>query len=188
MQAGNAWLADGEGQRAVTAFDAALRAGASMSEQLKGEVRLDRARALVALNRLALARADLDEALRLVPADPLAWYLSAALARRANDLPRARTDIARARQLSGDDPDILLEAGTIAGRSGDMVEAERLYREVVRVAPTSDAGRAAAAGLPEVGSSAAQGQVAAPAAPAPTPPPPAPESRRQGSPASAPRR
>lgn len=185
VQAGNAWLADGEAARAVTAFDAALRPGRALADPLRGEVRLDRARAQVALNQLPAARADLDEALRLVALDPLAWYLSAALARRQGDLARAGADISRARTLAPEDPDILLEAGTIAGRSGDMAEAERLYREVVRRAPDSEAGRAAAASLPTEPEAA----MAAPAAPAgaPTPPPPAPRDRQQGEPVPAPR-
>lgn len=146
VQAGNAWLAGGDTARAVGAFDIALSAQ-HLSPALRGEVRLDRARALVAENNLAGARADLERALALVPADAMAWYLSAALARRENDLARARTDIARARSLAAGDPDILLLAGTIAGQAGDMAEAERLYRQVAQAAPDTDAGRAAAASL-----------------------------------------
>jgi tetratricopeptide (TPR) repeat protein len=172
VQAGNAWLAGGEPARAVNAFDAALGRAGALSPQMQGEVRLDRARALVAQNQLAPAREDMNRALELVPGDPMVWYLSAALARRQNDLVRARTDIGRARELSHDDPDILLLAGTIAGAAGDMAEAERLYREVVRRAPNSDAGRSASATL----AGAHDVEVAAPAA-TPTPPPPAPRER-----------
>ena len=78
---------------------------------------------------------------------PFAWYLSAALARRENNLVRAGTDIARARTLSPDSPDIMLLAGTLAGLGGNMAEAERLYRQVVQAAPNSDAGRQAQASL-----------------------------------------
>ena len=129
--------------RALQAFDAAL-ATTSLSDELRGEVHLDRARALVALGNAAGARTDLDRALQLVPSDPFAWYLSAALARRENDLARARTDIARALQLAPDNPDIVLLAGTLAGLAGNMAEAERLYRRVADGAPDSDAGRAGA--------------------------------------------
>lgn len=146
VQAGNAWLAGGDTARAVLAFDTALNVQ-TITPELRGEIRLDRARALVAENNLTGARADLDRALALVASDPIAWYLSAALALRARDLPRARTDIARARTLVRDDPDILLLAGTIAGQAGDMAEAERLYRLVSQSAPDTEAGRAAAASL-----------------------------------------
>lgn len=163
VQAGNAWLAGGEATRAVQAFDSAL-AGGGLTDQLRGEVRLDRARALVSLGSLPGARHDLDEALRLVGDDPMAWYLSAALARRQHDAARAASDIARARSLAPDNPDVALLAGTIAGEAGHMDEAERLYRQVAESAPDSDAGRAAAASL-----AAAQG-TDAPGAPAPAAP------------------
>jgi tetratricopeptide (TPR) repeat protein len=172
VQAGNAWLAGAEPARAIAAFDRALAAQGSMTPQMRGEVRLDRARALVAQNQLSGARADLNQALELVPEDPMAWYLSAALARRQGDLARARTDISRARELARDNPDILLLAGTIAGQAGDMAEAERIYRQVAQSAPNSDAGRAAQASL----GTARNVEVAAPAA-SPTPPPPAPRQR-----------
>jgi tetratricopeptide (TPR) repeat protein len=146
VQSGNAWLAADEGTQAIQAFDAAL-AHPQLANELRGEVHLDRARALVALGNLQGARGDLDRALQLVPADPMAWYLSAALAARQDDLARAATDIARARQLAGDDPDVLLLSGTIAGLQGNGAEAERLYRQVAAAAPQSEAGRAAAAAL-----------------------------------------
>lgn len=164
VQAGNAWLAADEGTRAIQAFDGAL-ANERLSDPLRGEVHLDRARALVALGNPSAARADLDRALQLVPEDPMAWYLSAALAARQSDLSRAATDIARARQLAGDDPDVLLLAGTIAGLQGNGPEAERLYRRVMTAAPQSDAGRAAAAAL------ATERDVPPAAPPAPTPVP-----------------
>ncbi len=146
VKAGNAWLAAGEPTRAVQALDAAL-AAPRLSDELRGEVHLDRARALVALGNAAGARTDLNEGLRLVPSDPFAWYLSAALARRQGDAARARTDIARALEMAADNPDITLLAGTIAGEAGDMTEAERLYLRVAEGAPETEAGRAARASL-----------------------------------------
>ncbi|MBX3560756.1 MAG: tetratricopeptide repeat protein [Sphingomonas sp.] len=146
VKAGNAWLAASEPTRAVQALDAAL-AAPHLSDELRGEVHLDRARALVALGSVAGARTDLDEGLRLVPSDPFAWYLSAALARRQGDAARARTDITRALEMAADHPDIVLLAGTIAGEAGDMTEAERLYRRVAEGAPDSEAGRIARASL-----------------------------------------
>lgn len=142
VQSGNAWIAAGEPTRAVMAFDFAL-AGNALSDELRGEVHLDRARALVALGNGAAAREDIDRALQLVPSDPFAWYLSAALHRRGNDLPRANSDIQQALQRASDNPDITLLAGTIAGQMGDMERAEALYRRVAQQAPDTDAGRAA---------------------------------------------
>jgi tetratricopeptide (TPR) repeat protein len=145
-QAGNAWLAAGQGANARKALDAAL-ASAMLAAELRGEVHLDRARAAVQLGDLAGARVDIDKSLQLVPADPFAWYLSAALARRQSDLPRARKDIAKAVELAPGEAPILLEAGNIAGLSGEVDAAQGLFARAVRAAPDSDAGKAAAAAL-----------------------------------------
>jgi len=170
VQAGNAWLAGSNATRAVQAFDAAL-ATTTLSDQLRGEVHVDRARAQAAMGNASAARADLDRALQLVPADPFAWYMSAALARRESNLTRARTDIGRAMQLAPDNPDIVLLAGTLAGLGGNMAEAERLYRRVAEGAPDTDAGRTARASLETLREVEVPAGTA-PAAPAPQAPPP----------------
>ncbi|HEX8192732.1 MAG TPA: tetratricopeptide repeat protein [Allosphingosinicella sp.] len=180
VQAGNAWLAADDAARAIAAFDSAL-AVPTLAAELRGEVHLDRARAQVALQNSAGARTDLDRALELVPADPMAWYLSAALYARQDNLTLAARDIARARELARDNPDILLLAGTIAGLQGNGAEAERLYRQVAAAAPQTDAGRSAAAALAserDVGAAPAAAPVpsapgrSAPVRPAPAPRPP----------------
>jgi tetratricopeptide (TPR) repeat protein len=183
-QAGNAWLAAGEAQRALQALDAALTA-TGLSQAQRGQALLDRARAQVALGHADRARADLDGALQLVPSEAIAWYLSAALARRAADLPRAASDIARARQLAPEDPDILLLAGTIIGQGGNMNEAYALYRRVVELAPDSEAGRQAAASLATVREF--EEDAPAPATAAPSAQTPAPAPRGTPTPAQPPR-
>jgi tetratricopeptide (TPR) repeat protein len=174
VQEGNAWLAAGEAGRALQALDAAL-ATPNLGDALRGQAHLDRARAQVALGQADRARQDIDRALQLVPREGFAWYLSAALARRANDQARALADIARARALAPDNPDVLLLAGTMVGQAGNMAEAERLYRRVVELAPQSEAGREAAASLAtmreiEVPAPAASAPAPAPAQPAPAQP------------------
>lgn len=77
----------------------------------RGEAHLDRARALVATGDTKGARDDLDAATRDAAADPLAWLLSATLARRMNDLPRARADIAEALKRSADDAQVQARGG-----------------------------------------------------------------------------
>jgi len=146
VQAGNSWLAANEGGKARAAFDAAL-ATTLLAPEMRGEVHLDRARALVALGDLGGARADIDKGLELVPSDPFAWYLSAALALRQGDLPRARRDIAKAIDGAPDDASLLLLAGNIAGASGEEEAARGFYRHSARAAPGSDAARAAEAAL-----------------------------------------
>ena len=146
QQAGNAWLASGDGVRARGALDAALTGG-TLTGLALGEAHLDRARALVATGELKVARDDLDQALANAAADPLAWLLSATLARRQKDLPRAHKDIAEALRLGGDDPAVSLEAGNIAAASGDADSARALWQQAAKLHPDLPAAEAAAIAL-----------------------------------------
>lgn len=146
-QAGNAWLAAGDAVKAQTALTTAITAG-TLDNFGRGEALLDRARAQVAAGRLASARGDIDAAQEATPKDPLAWLLSATLARRMNDLPRAQTDIAEALKLSSDDASVQLEAGNIAALSGDADGARTAWQAAAKLAPgtaTADNARAALA-------------------------------------------
>jgi tetratricopeptide (TPR) repeat protein len=145
-QAGNAWLASGQPAKARVALDSALTAG-SLTGLPLGEAQLDHARALVAAGELDAARSDLDLALTTAGADPLAWLLSATLARRMDNLPRAKADIAQALKRSADDASVQLEVGNIAARSGDEAAAREAWGTAARLAPTSDDGRNAVAAL-----------------------------------------
>ncbi|QTH20497.1 hypothetical protein HRJ34_19465 [Rhizorhabdus wittichii] len=146
MQAGNAALAGDDPARARAAFDRAL-ALPGLSDEMKGEVHLDRARAGVAVNDLPGAKGDLAEATRLVPRDALGWLLSANLARRMKDLPLAFSAIRQAAALSPDDPSIAYEAGNIAAASGNMADAKAAWTRAATAAPDSNAGKAAALAL-----------------------------------------
>ncbi|HEU0098329.1 MAG TPA: hypothetical protein VFQ67_06085 [Allosphingosinicella sp.] len=146
VEAGNARLAAGDAAAARKAFEAALATGL-LAPQLEGEVQLDLGRAAVALDDSAGARAHIDKGLALVPKDAFGWYLSAALARKGNDLALAREHIAKAVSLAPDDAPILLEAGNIAGLSGEKEAALGLYARAVRTAPGSEAARAAQAAI-----------------------------------------
>jgi tetratricopeptide (TPR) repeat protein len=146
VEAGNAWLAAGDPARARKALEAAL-ATRLLVPQLEGEAHLDLGRAAAAANDPAAARSHIDKGLELVPKDAFAWYLSAALARKQSDLARARDHIAKAVSLAPDDAAILLEAGNIAGASGERDAALGLYARAARTAPESDAGKAARAAL-----------------------------------------
>lgn len=146
VEAGNARLAAGDAAAARKAFDSALAAG-TLIPQLEGEVHLDLGRTAVALGDLAGARVRIDKGLALVPNDPFGWYLSAALARKQNDLALARDHIAKAVALAPDDAAILLEAGNIAGLSGEKDAALGLYARAARLAPGSEAAKAAQAAI-----------------------------------------
>ena len=146
VQAGNAWLAAGEPAKARAIFDTAM-AALTLTPEMRGEIHIDRGRALVALDDLPGARRDFDKAIELAPNDPFAWYMSAALARRQSDLKRAQDHIAKAISLAPEDAELLLEAGNIAALSGESEGARGLYAKAARAAPNSDAGRRAAAAL-----------------------------------------
>lgn len=145
-QSGNAWLAGGEAAKARGALDAALAAG-TLADLQRGEAHLDRARALVATGNLPAARTDIDQALTGAAEDPLAWLLSATLARRMGDAARAQADIAQALRRSPDDAAVQLEAGNIAAAAGDRDKAAAAWREARRIAPESPVGRSAANAL-----------------------------------------
>lgn len=145
-QAGNAALAGGDPAKARTSFDAALARGLPDGIE-KGEVHLDRARALVALNDMQGARESLDVATVQAAQDPLAWLLSATLARRTGELKLAQAHIARAVQLSPDDASVALEEGNIAILTNHEDVARAAWDRAVKIAPASPAGKAAADSL-----------------------------------------
>ena len=145
-QAGNAALASGDAAKARSDFDAALARGPPDGLE-KGEIHLDRARALVAQGDLAAARESIDVALVQAAKDPLAWLLSATLARRAGEMSLAQAHIARAVQLAPDDASVALEEGNIAMLTGQEDIARSAWDRAVRLAADSPAGKAAADNL-----------------------------------------
>ncbi len=144
-QAGNAALLSNDYANAERWLGSALVGTGSGPK--RGELLIDRARASVALGKAASARADLDAALRLAPADAEGWLLSATLARRDKQLKRAEADIAEAVRRAPSDPDVLLEQGNIAGLSGRVDEAKAHWRAAVKADPKSDAAISAAKAL-----------------------------------------
>jgi len=141
-QAGNAWLAAGEAAKARAALDAAI-SPATLTGLALGEAYLDRARARVALSDDEGARDDLDRAEATAAEDPFLWLLSANLARKMDDLPRAQKDIAEALKRSPNDSSVQLEAGYIQAWGGNDAEARAALKRVIELAPGStDAVRA----------------------------------------------
>lgn len=146
-QAGNAALLGGDAAAAVSHFNSAIVAAGAFAPIRTANLLIDRARAHVELANLAAARADLDRATGLAPAEPTAWLLSAALARRQQDIPRARADIARAIPLSPANPDILFEQGAVRAADGDIPGARTLWAQLVKDAPGTAAAALAARAL-----------------------------------------
>jgi tetratricopeptide (TPR) repeat protein len=137
VQAGNAALANDEPVRAKTAFDRAL-ALPVLSDVMRGETLMDRARAGVAADDAAAARTDLDAALKLVPEDPMGWLLSATLARRQQDLVRAEKDVREAARLAPDASAIAYEQGNIAYEQGARDVARGNWQRAITLDKTGD--------------------------------------------------
>lgn len=145
-QAGNAWIAAAEPIKARSALDAALASGALAGVEL-GEAHLDRARARVAAGDRQGARQDLDQATVMAAADPMAWLLSATLARQMGEVPLAQKHIAVALELAGDDAVVQLEAGNIAASARDEAAAKLAWAKAVELAPGTPAAAAARSAL-----------------------------------------
>jgi tetratricopeptide (TPR) repeat protein len=146
VQAGNAALAGNEPAKATAFFDGAFARGQLTGEAL-GEAHLDRARARAAMGDMKGTRADLDLAIKHVPADPLGWLLSATLARKTGDLVRAQSEIAEAAKRSPDDASVALEAGNIAVLSGRDDAARTAWEAAIKLSPNSPSAKAATESL-----------------------------------------
>ncbi|MFA7439871.1 MAG: tetratricopeptide repeat protein [Sphingomonadaceae bacterium] len=148
-QAGNAAILAGDNKMALTYLDTAIAQAGNFSPVRTAGFHIDRARVHAEGNNLDASRVDLDKALELAPEDPLAWTLSAALARRAGDPGRATRDIARASELAPSDPDVVFEQGNIAAANGDVPAARRVWQQVVKAAPLTEAAELAKKALAE---------------------------------------
>jgi len=148
-QAGNAALAGNKPDRALVHFDAALNQP-SGAPAARGQLQLDRARALVALDRTDDARAAFAAAQTDAPDEPLVWLLSATFARRSSDLVTAQRLIEVAARLAPSDADIGLEAGVIAVLDGREAAARQSWQSVRRIAPSSKAAEVARAYLDQL--------------------------------------
>ena len=155
-QAGNAAIAVGELDVALDSLSRAL-AATTLTPGERADTEIDRARALVGLNRNGEAEAALTTARSLAPENAAAWLLSATLARRENKLPDALGFIKTAAALGPRDPAVALEAGNIAIAAGDDASARKQWEQVLAIAPNSRQATSAKAQLAALG-------------PAPTPP------------------
>lgn len=183
--AGNAALAGGRAEAALSWFEKALAAPPAAAPDAKagpdakskpaaptnealGAIHIDRARALVALSRLPEASGALEEAHRLAPNDPEGWLLSGTLARRGKDLERAQRDIEVAASLAAHGhplgPQIGLEAGVIAMLDGREDAARKSWGSVLATAPGSPEAETAKGYLDQIGPALTIAPAAAPPA------------------------
>lgn len=150
--AGNAALAGGSPDRALSALDEARADVKGLSDAaLETTIALDRARALASLKRDADAEASLAEARAATPTDPEAWLLSATLSRREGKLAEAQQQIERAAELLPVDPEIGLEAGVIAMLAGHPEAARKSWESVLKAGPDSPAAATAKGYLAQLG-------------------------------------
>jgi tetratricopeptide (TPR) repeat protein len=153
-QAGNAALAGGHADRALAHLDAAV-AVPGIGPLARGQVEIDRARALVALGRLEDAVSALAAAQRDAPDDPDAWLLGATVARRRGDLVAAQRQIVVAGRLASTEPQVGLEAGVIAVLDGREAAALKAWESVMLVAPGTPEADTAKAYLAQLATAAA---------------------------------
>ena len=150
--AGNALLAGEEPAKALAALDLARGDALNgLDAKQRGGIEIDRARALVALDRPDEAAAALAEARIAAPGNHQAWLLSATLSRRQGKLADAQMQIERAAQLFPVDPEIGLEAGVIAVLAGHDEAARKSWLSVIKAAPGSPSAKTAQAYLDQLG-------------------------------------
>ncbi|RXZ64594.1 tetratricopeptide repeat protein [Pelagerythrobacter rhizovicinus] len=149
--AGGALLAQGNPAGALELLDVArVDAQAAGEEAILGQIAIDRAIALVALERLEEAETALETARAALPDNVDAWLLSATLSRRHGKLDEAQARIERAAVLDPLDPGVGLEAGVIAAMAGRDDAARKNWRSVIEAAPGSDAAATAQAYLEQL--------------------------------------
>lgn len=154
--AGNAALGQGQaGEALLLLGPAASEAKTAGDNALIASIALDRARALVSVNRPDEAAAALADARSAQPDDAQAWLLSATLSRRQNKLIEAQAQIEQAAKLAPRDPEVGLEAGVIAALSGNDTAARRSFGSVVAMAPGTDLASTAQGYLDQLGPEAA---------------------------------
>lgn len=165
--AGNAALAGGNPTGALPLLEAAQAdAESAASAPLQVIAAMDRARALVALDRAEEALEPLDTATTLAPLQSEGWLLKATLLRRLERLGDAQAAIEEAVALSPQDSAIGLEAGVIAILGGREDAARASWQSVIDVQPASLAAETARGYLAQIGVAPEQ---ATPPAPEPAP-------------------
>ncbi|MEL7197979.1 MAG: hypothetical protein AAGL10_06660 [Pseudomonadota bacterium] len=150
--AGNAALADSNYEHALWLLNYAVEdARAAQSATLEALAAIDKARALVALERPEEGLTALESATQLEPKFGEGWLLKATLLRRLDRLAEAQTAIEEAVALAPLDSEIGLEAGVIAVLSGREDAARQSWQSVIDTQPDSLAAEKAKGYLEQIG-------------------------------------
>jgi tetratricopeptide (TPR) repeat protein len=135
-QADQAWLLDGDAERAYGAATLALSLSSDDPDLL-----IDRATAAIALARWDDAAEDVTRALEIDGKRSDALVLRGIARRQTGHLDQAQDDIDRAFALDPENPEAFLERGVLRQRRGDRVGAHQDWVEAMALAPdtpTSD--------------------------------------------------
>lgn len=150
--AGNAAMPTGDLVRALALFDQAeTDARASMAKDMIALIDIDKARALVALDRSAEAEPLLEEASALLPTSGEAPLLLATLYRRQDKLLEAAAAITEAQSREPQSAPIALEAGVIAILSDRESDARANWQAVITNDPDSVEAERARGYLAQIG-------------------------------------
>jgi tetratricopeptide (TPR) repeat protein len=141
-QAGQAWLAAEQPDRAKAAFDAALQLNGQNADLL-----IDRAEAYAELKRYWDALDDLNRAIDLAPDRADAYIYRGAAYRHLDTPDLAMQDVQHGLSLAPDSPTGLLERGILRRLKGDIAGAREDWERVEKLAPDSPAEKAAAVNL-----------------------------------------
>lgn len=147
-QAGNAWLLGEFPSNAMSVLSAALSAGSTaLAASEEADLRIDRARALAALERWSEAEADLTRSLSLDPERATAYLFRATARRMENKLDLALEDLQLALALTPKDPVALLERGIIYRLKEQPGLARTDWLAVIALEPDGKAAEAARSNL-----------------------------------------
>ena len=149
-QAGNAALVADDPASAYQHFSRALQLVEDTPGAQRGNLLIDRARALAGMKDYKRAKTDLDKAVADLPGSVDAWLLRAAAQRQLGKVQDARADIEKAVALAPKEPEVLLERATLAALAGDIAAARTDWRAIMDIAPGSAQASTARANLEQV--------------------------------------
>ena len=138
-QAGNAWLLDGNGAKAITSLTSALALSGGDPDLFA-----DLARAQAMRKNWREADMNLTQALQMDPGRPDLLVLRASARRALGELKPAWADLNKALALRPGDGNALLERGLLRKQVGDMGGARRDFQAALKAArstATQDAAR-----------------------------------------------